>query len=160
MLALVVVSIALQSHCQWVSPYHAQGYSQPIIQPTTKNKEKNSHKAILAPVLAQARRPHSDEKGSLAQASLFRLDESSNNGTVALSRFLCETSSLERNELSPKTGARRLSNNSHKYLRGFLILSLRRDPLAWARISYFLHYSSRPTQRFIKSNAQYMFISF
>jgi len=25
MLALVVVSTALQSHCQWVSSYHAQG---------------------------------------------------------------------------------------------------------------------------------------
>jgi len=25
MLALVMASTALQSHCQWVSPYHAQG---------------------------------------------------------------------------------------------------------------------------------------
>jgi len=25
MFALVVTSIALQSHCQWVSPYHSQG---------------------------------------------------------------------------------------------------------------------------------------
>jgi len=30
MLALVVASIALQSHCQWVSPYHAQGYPSNI----------------------------------------------------------------------------------------------------------------------------------
>jgi len=25
MLALVVTSTALQSHCQWISPYHTQG---------------------------------------------------------------------------------------------------------------------------------------
>jgi len=72
--------------------------------------------------------------------------EKGNNDDVAFFR-LGETSSPKRDGLSLKTGARSLSDSSHNTWVGFLILSLRRDPLAWAKLSDFRNCSRKPTQK-------------
>ncbi|QCD87019.1 hypothetical protein DEO72_LG3g1550 [Vigna unguiculata] len=57
---------------------------------------------------------------------------------------LGETSSPERDRLSLKTRAHRLSDNSRSTSVSFLILPLRRDPLAWARLSDIRYCSCYP----------------
>jgi len=142
-------------------PFHALTYlfNQTCGKhPRTKKKTEQEH--ILAQFslrlkgLAQARWfSHSREL-----LSPRRELEKWNSGVVAFSR-LGETSSPERDGFSLKTGARRLSDSSRNTWEGFLILSLRRAPLAWARLSDFIHCSRRPTYISIENNAQYIFIS-
>jgi len=91
---------------------------------TPKNREENRSWAHARPDLAQAERPRLGEL-----LSPRRELEKRNNGAVAFSR-LGETSSLERDGFSLKTGACRLSDSSHNIWEGFLILSLRQAPLA------------------------------
>jgi len=92
------------------------------------------------------------QKG-LAQASSLRLGESSKREQWCFTfSGLGETPSPERDDFSLKTRARRLSDSLRNTKEGFLILSLRRAPLAWARLSDSLHYSHRPTYRFVQNN--------
>jgi len=75
-------------------------------------------------------------EGSLAQASSFRLGESSKR-----EQWRCRALSLRRDLLAwvrwtlAQIEAHRLSDSSCSTWEEFLILSLRRAPLAWARIS-------------------------
>ena len=92
------------------------------------------------PTSRSGRRVSLRRERSLAQARARRR----NIGVVAFSR-LGKTSSPERDVLSLKTGARRLSGSSRNSREGFLIL-------AWARLSSSLHCSDMPTYKFIHNS--------
>jgi len=109
--------------------------------PSSKNREVNKTRTHSRLALAQVEGSRSGELPSPRREL-----EKGNNGVVALSR-LGETSSPERDGLSLKIGARRLSDSSCNTWVGFLILSLRRDPLAWTRLSNLRHCSRKPAQK-------------
>ncbi|QCD94499.1 hypothetical protein DEO72_LG5g2583 [Vigna unguiculata] len=92
---------------------------------TYKDREENTTWAHSRPVLAQARGSSHSGELLLPRREL----EKWNSGAVMFSR-LGETSSPERDGLSLKTRACCLSDSSRNTWEGFLILSLRREPLA------------------------------
>jgi len=119
-----------------------------------QEQRNNKTSTLLAQLLAKAGRSCSGEL-----LSPTRELEKRNSGVVALSR-LCDTSSPERDGPSLKTGAHHLNDSSRNTYEGFLILSPRRDPLAWARLSDHLNFSCKPTPKYSQYDAQYIFMSF
>ncbi|QCD93552.1 hypothetical protein DEO72_LG5g1627 [Vigna unguiculata] len=119
-----------------------------------QEQRNNKTSTLLAQLLAKAGRSRLGEL-----LSPMRELEKRNRGVVALSR-LGDISSPERDGPSLKTGARHLNDSSRNTYEGFLILSLRRDPLAWTRLSDHLHSSCRLTPKYSQYDAQYMFMSF
>jgi len=86
--------------------------------------------------LAQAEKSLSGERVSrLGEPPSSRRGLEKRGKLASASSRLGETSSPERDGLSLKTGTRRLSDSSRSTWVDFLMLSLRLDSLAWARLS-------------------------
>ena len=127
------------------------------------NNQKHRRKQHQSTFLHQSR---SSWKHSLRQERFSRSSEPFsprrelkqwNNEVFAFSR-LGETSSPERDDFSLKIRARRLSDNSSESLGGFVILSLRRDLLAWARISVFPTIRACNPRKIVQGHIQFNLI--
>jgi len=87
--------------------------------------------------LAQGRSPRSGERSALAQAASSRLDEIAIEALRGFANTrLGETILLERDGLSLKVNSLAWASTREKLLGKLLLLSPRRDKLAWAKITF------------------------